>query len=70
MINWMDLINNLRHDYKSLATIAREINSDTQHLQRMATGIIAEPRFNTGIKLLNLHLDKCGIEKHRKLVIM
>lgn len=69
MINWMDLANNLRRDYKSLCAIARELNLSEPHLTRMATGLIAEPRFNTGLKLLDLHLDKCGIEKHRKLLI-
>ncbi len=68
MINWMDLANNLRRDYKSLCAIARELKLSEQHLTRMATGLIAEPRFNTGVKLLDLHLDKCGIEKHRKLL--
>jgi hypothetical protein len=61
-------MNNLRRDYKSLATIARELGSTAQHFERMATGVIAEPRFNTGLKLLDLHLDKCGIEKHKKLL--
>ena len=69
MINWQDLVNNLRHDYKSLCAIARELKLSDQHLMRMATGVISEPRFNTGLKLLDLHLDKCGLEKHLKLVV-
>jgi hypothetical protein len=68
MINWMQLVNNLRHDYKSLATVARELNSTEKHLNRLARGEVLEPRFNTGLKLLDFHLDKCGIEKHRKLI--
>jgi hypothetical protein len=68
MINWMQLVNNLRHDYKSLATVARELNSTEKHLNRLARGEVLEPRFNTGLKLLDFHLDKCGIEKHRKLM--
>lgn len=64
----MQLVNNLRHDYKSLATVARELNSTEKHLNRLARGEVLEPRFNTGLKLLDFHLDKCGIEKHRKLI--
>jgi len=69
MIDWMQLVNNLRHDYKSLATVARELESTEAHLNRIARGDIAEPRFNTGLKLLDMHLAKCGIEKHRKLIV-
>lgn len=65
----MQLVNNLRHDYKSISVIAREIESTEQHLNRLARGDVHEPRFNTGLKLLDLHLDKCGIDKHRGLVI-
>ena len=68
MINWQDLVNNIRHDYKNLSCVARELNLSYPHLMRMSTGVISEPRFNTGLKLLDLHLDKCGIEKHRKLI--
>lgn len=69
MIDWMQLINNLRHDYKSIATIARELNLCAVHLTRIARGDVDEPRFNTGLKLLDFHLAKCGIEKHRKLML-
>lgn len=69
MIDWMKLVNNLRHDYKSLATIARELDSTERHLNRLARGEVQEPRFNTGLKLLDLHLEKCGIDKHRGLIV-
>lgn len=68
LIDWMTCVNNLRHDYKSVHTIALEIDSNAQHLNRIAMGEVNEPRFNTALKLLDLHIKHCGIEKHRKLI--
>ena len=59
MIDWMTVCNNLRQSYKPLSTIAKEIGSDWQHLNRIARGEVKQPRFDTGIKLLDLHFDKC-----------
>lgn len=59
MIDWQRVCLNLRR-YKSLATVAREIGVDSRHLQRIARGEVKEPRFNTGVKLLDLHYEKCA----------
>lgn len=69
MIDWMMLVNNLRANYKSISVIARELESTEKHLNRIARGEVKEPRFNTGLKLLDMHLKHCGIEKHRRLVL-
>lgn len=69
MIDWMMLVNNLRANYKSLSAIARELESTEKHMNRIARGEVKEPRFNTGLKLLDMHLKYCGIEKHKRLVI-
>jgi hypothetical protein len=50
---------NLRTHYKPLSTIATEIGMDWQHLNRLARGDVAEPRFNSGLRLLNLHEKHC-----------
>ena len=68
-INWMALTNNLRRDYKSLSTVAKEIGADWQHLNRLARGEVMCPRFDTGMKLLDLHYDKCR-SKHLALLNM
>ena len=59
MINWQTVCLNLRRHYKPLSAIAREINSDWRHLNRLARGETNQPRFDTGIRLLDLHFDKC-----------
>lgn len=62
-IDWQKVVINLRHHYKPLATVAKEIGSDWRHLNRLARGETHQPRFDTGIKLLDLHFDKCP-QKH------
>lgn len=62
-IDWQKVTLNLRRYYKPLATVAKEIGSDWRHLNRLARGEVKQPRFNTGIKLLDLHYDHCR-ERH------
>lgn len=57
MIDWQKVCLNLRR-YKSLNTVAKELGVDGAHLRRIARGEVAEPRFNTGVKLLDLHYEK------------
>lgn len=59
MIDWQKVTLNLRNHYKPLAQVAKEINSDWRHLNRLARGEVMQPRFDTGMKLLDLHYDKC-----------
>lgn len=56
-IDWQKVCLNLRK-YKPLSQIAKEIGSDWQHLNRLARGEVDQPRFDTGVDLLNLHFDK------------
>ena len=58
-IDWQKLVLNLRTNYKPLSQVAKEIGSDWRHLNRLARGETKQPRFLTGVKLLDLHLDKC-----------
>lgn len=59
MIDWQQVCLNLRNHYKPLSQVAKEVNSDWRHLNRLARGEVEQPRFLTGVKLLDLHLDKC-----------
>jgi len=56
MINWQQVCLNLRR-HKSLSSIARDLGCDWQHLNRLARGEVQQPRFNTGMALLDLHYD-------------
>ena len=67
-IDWQQLTLNIRTHYKPLSQVAKEVGSDWRHLNRLARGEVAQPRFNVGINLLDLHKDKCPPEKHRRLV--
>lgn len=59
MIDWQRVVLNLRTHYKPLSTIAKEVGSDWQHLNRLARGEVMQPRFNTGVALLDLHHRVC-----------
>ena len=68
MICWQQVILNLRR-VKSLHNIARSAGSNVTHLNRIARGEVAEPRFNTGVKLLDLHYDYCH-ERHNSGILI
>ncbi len=57
-LDWQKITLNLRR-VKPLSTIATEIGADWQHLNRLARGDTAQPRFNTGLKLLDKHYEYC-----------
>jgi hypothetical protein len=62
MIDWQKVVLNIRRHYKSLHRVAREIQSNERHLNRIARGEVNEPRFNTGLRLLDLHHKVCPQE--------
>ena len=70
MIDWYQLIWNLLAVMKSPAKIQHATNEQINHMtiKRLRDGIVKEPKFSKGLILLDLHLDVCGIEKHRKLM--
>lgn len=59
MINWQTVTLNLRRHYGPLTKVAKKVGSDERHLRRLARGEVEQPRFNTGVKLLDLHSDVC-----------
>jgi hypothetical protein len=58
-INWQKVCLNLRRHYKPLSQVAKEVGSDWKHLNNLARGDVQQPRFDTGVKLLDLHSDVC-----------
>lgn len=68
MIDWQKIALNLRTHYKPLSQVAKEVGSDWRHMNRLARGEVNQPRFDTGVKLLDLHFDKCK-QLHKKEVI-
>lgn len=63
MIDWCVVCNNLRSRYKPLSTVAKEVGSDERHLNRLARREVQQPKFEVGVRLLDLHLDHCP-DKH------
>lgn len=59
MVDWQRVCLNIRGSGLPLSTAAKQIGSDWQHLNRLARGEVAEPRFRTGLRLLDLHLERC-----------
>lgn len=64
MVNWSAVCLHLRSRYKPLSEVAKEVGSDWRHLNRLARGEVQQPRFDVGMRLLDLHLDHCA-ELHR-----
>ena len=65
-IDWQELALNLRR-HKSLVEISRKLGKHKNWLAQVAREG-SEPKFNDGLLLLNLHLDLCGIDKHKRLI--
>lgn len=67
MIDWQRVVLNIRQK-RSLATVSRDINVGYQHLSRISRGEVQEPKFEAGIRLLDLHYKLCR-EKHTPMNI-
>jgi hypothetical protein len=59
MIDWQHVCLQLRRKYKSLHRIAREIDSCGRHLTRLARGEVQQPRFDVGMRLIELYGKHC-----------
>lgn len=57
MIDWQQLTISLRQHYKPLERVADELGISRQHINRLARGEVIEPRFNSGIRILDLAHD-------------
>lgn len=67
MIDWQLTCNLLRRHYKPLSAVAKEVGSDWQHMNRLARGEVAEPRFGTGMKILDLAFDVLPESEFKRL---
>lgn len=72
IVDWQQVVLTLRARYgKSLHTIAREIGSNEHHLRRLARGETQQPKFDTGIKLLDLLRDVCpDVNERTRLALL
>jgi hypothetical protein len=59
MIDWQHVCLQLRRKYKNLHDIAREIDSCGRHLTRLARGEVQQPRFDVGMRLIELYGEHC-----------
>lgn len=69
MIDWQRICLNLQAKYKPLAKVATEIGADAATLRRLARGETKEPKFSTGLRLLDLHYDQCSDRHTREALI-
>jgi DNA-binding phage protein len=58
VIDWQQVVLNLR-GHAPLSQLAKELGLHEGHLRRIAMGDVAEPRFNTGLRLLDAHEKYC-----------
>ena len=69
IIDWQKVILDLQNQYKPISVFCEEVNTDWRVLGKLARGEIKEPKFSVGIKLLDLHLEKCRVRHNRELLI-
>ena len=67
MIDWQRVALDIQHAGYPLTRAARLVRCDPQHIGRLARGEVNEPRFGTGVRLLDLHLDLCP-ERHAEVM--
>jgi hypothetical protein len=69
MIDWQMCCLKLQNNYKPLCTVAKEIGCNWQHINRLARGETQQPRFDTGIALLDLAYDVLPENDFKELLI-
>jgi len=67
MIDWSLLTILLRKHYKGLTAVSKEVGSDWAHINRLARGEVRQPRFDTGMKLLDLAYDHLPAEEFNRV---
>lgn len=67
MIDWQKLTIALRQHYKPLEQVADEAGMSRQHINRLARGEVAEPRFNSGVRLLDIAYDVLPAEQFMRI---
>lgn len=59
MINWRRVVSNLSKRGLGMTQVATAAGIPASHLQGLWRGEVLEPPFSVGLKLLDLHLDRC-----------
>jgi hypothetical protein len=67
MIDWQLCLLYLRKVLGSYGAIEKRTGMDYQHLLRLGLGDVKEPRFNSGIKLLDLAYDVLNDEDFKRI---
>jgi hypothetical protein len=68
VIDWQRLLGNLM-ETATIGQIGAAADIPPPYLSDLLYGLVADPDIMGGARLLNLHLDTCGIEEHKKLVV-
>ena len=68
MIDWSMIVLSLQNKGFSCEKLAGQLGSCPVHLRRIARGEVIQPKFDVGIKLLDLHSDLCP-GSHKNLVL-
>jgi hypothetical protein len=66
-IDWQMLALNIRR-HKPLKLVSETLGKDKDYLGRLSRRAVEEPKFSDGLALLDMHLDMCGLEQHKKLI--
>ena len=69
MIDWSLLTMMLRKHYKNLTKVGVEVGSDWAHMNRLARGEVAQPKFDVGIKLLDLGYDHIPADQFKSVLL-
>lgn len=55
MIDWRQLLIEIRRNYKPLTLVAREIGMNAKHLQRITQKGTVRMQYENGVKIIDLH---------------
>lgn len=65
--DWSLVCSLLRRHYAPLERVAKEVGSDGRHLCRLERGEVQQPRFATGVRLLDLAYDTLPADAWRRI---
>ena len=58
MIDWMMIVLRLRRHFTG-ESLAKLVDAHPATIRRIGRGEVNEPKFGTGVRLLDLHHDRC-----------
>lgn len=66
MIDWPECVCKLRN-HMTYCEIAVKVGMNWQHVRRLASGETKEPRFNSGVRLLDLAFDVLPADDFKRI---